>query len=95
MSDTQKSVKSRAFGRIFIVEHPEAEGKALMLEYEVDCPDCGHHTHRIAGHHLRTLLIVVAQAIADHPDLVGEEAGIEIVNRMKFSGTPPRDPSRN
>lgn len=69
--------------------------RALVFELLIDCPDCGQHKVQIAGHHLRTINVLVAQAIEEHPDLCGDEAGRTVKERLQWSGTLPRDPRVN
>lgn len=90
---------SRLLGRaIKIVLPPRTNAPAaevLLLEVEIDCEQCGQHQVRFAGHHLRALRNLLVETIDLHPTLCGDEAGIEVAQRLQFDGTPPRDPSMN
>jgi hypothetical protein len=87
---------SRISGKAILINFDELSGEqALLAEITIDCPHCGNHSLRIAGHHLRTLQRLLAEWIEDFPDLTGNESGIEVINRMKYGGTPPTEPRMN
>lgn len=88
-------LKSHTTGRAIVIELPDTHERILVVEIELDCPSCGRHTVRFAGHHLRVIRNLVTEFIDLHPDLVGDEAGLEVLKRLTFSGTPPRDPLDN
>ena len=69
--------------------------RALVFELIIECPDCGQHTVRIAGHHLRTINVLVAEAVEQWPELCGNESGRRLNEKIKFSGRTPSDPSVN
>ena len=87
--------KSHLVGRAILITHPETAGKLLVVEIDIDCPDCGAQTIKVVGHHLRGLQKMLGEFIELHPDLTGDESGIEVLNRINFSGTSTPDPSRN
>lgn len=91
--------QSTVIGRTILITMPatpdEPEVSALIEEIEIACPQCGTHTIRLAGHHLRAIRNLLIEAIDRHPDLCGSDSGIAVVNRMEFGGTPPRDPNSN
>lgn len=68
--------------------------KLLVLEIALDCPDCGQHAFRIAGHHLRTLRHLLSEVIDANPALVGTEGQAQIVEQYSWQGSPG-DPSNN
>ena len=85
-------LKSSLFGRsILIVSGQE---KLLVLEVALDCPDCGQHAFRIAGHHLRTLRKLLDSVIQENPDLVGTEESTHITEQYEWKGSPG-DPHLN
>jgi hypothetical protein len=92
-------MESRLTGRFIKIElAPEGTAPppaVLIVEYSIDCPECGQHTVRLAGHHARALRNLLIEAIDLHPELCGEESGIEVVERLQFGLTPPKDPGRN
>lgn len=73
----------------------EPEAETLVVEVAIDCPQCGQHRVRFAGHHLRALRDLFIEFIDLHPTLTGEDAGIEVVNRLQFGGQGGSDPSLN
>ena len=87
--------KSHLVGRAILITHPEAPGKLLVVEIDIDCPDCGQQTIKVVGHHLKALRNLLMEFIDLHPDLTGDDAGIEVLNRINFSGSSTPDPSRN
>lgn len=68
--------------------------RLLVLEIALDCPDCGQHAFRIAGHHLRTLRQLLTSVIESNPDLVGTEGQAQIVEQYEWKGSPG-DPHNN
>ena len=90
---------SRLTGRsIKIVLTPEGTApppEMLLLEIDIDCEQCGQHSLRLAGHHLRALRNLLVETIDLHPTLGGDESGIEVVKRLQFDGTAPGDPTVN
>ena len=87
--------KAHLVGRAILITHPEALGKLLVVEIDIDCPDCGQQTIKVVGHHLKALRNLLMEFIDLHPDLTGDEAGIEVLNRINFSGSSTPDPTRN
>ena len=90
---------SRLIGRSTKIELTPDPGQPpaviLLLDVEIDCEQCGQHHVRFAGHHLRALRNLLVETIDRHPELCGDEAGIEVAQRLQFEGTPPQDPSSN
>ena len=84
--------QSSLIGRTILISF-DAE-KNLVLEVALDCPDCGQHAFRIAGHHLRTLRQLLTDVIDHHPDLVGTETQSQIVEQYSWQGSSG-DPSNN
>lgn len=61
----------------------------LVIEVAVDCPICGPHTLRFAGHHLRTLRDLVIEFIDLHPALAGPETRDAVRERIEgTTGNP-------
>ena len=88
-------LKSNLVGRAILIEHPDTPEQILVVEIDIDCPACGTYTLKMAGHHLQGLRKMIDEMIALHPDLSGDEAGIEVLNRFNLKGRPPSDPSVN
>ena len=80
-------------GRAILCEFPTGE-KLLMGEIDIDCPDCGAGTWRIHGHHMRSVLRILAEWIEQYPELVGTGNLVEVA-RYKIGGTAPVDPGVN
>lgn len=89
------TIKSSLIGRSVIVEFPDSPEKLLIVEVEIDCPSCGQHLVRFAGHHLRALRNLLVEIIDLHPELVGDEAGLDVIKRMTFKGTSTPRPEDN
>lgn len=89
-------LKSSLIGRAIIIT--EADGSAvapiLLLEIALDCPECGQHVVRIAGHHLRTLRKLLTSVIDANPDLTGTEESSELLEQYEWSG-PQGNPQNN
>ena len=91
---------SRLIGRSTKIElSQDAPGQPpaviLLLDVEIDCEQCGQHHVRFAGHHLRALRNLLVETIDRDPELCGDEAGIEVAQRLQFGGAVPKDPSAN
>lgn len=91
--------QARLTGQAIKITLPAMDGEpaaeTLIVEVAIDCPQCGSHRVRFAGHHLRALRDLFIEFIDLHPTLTGEEAGIEVVNRLQFGGQGGSDPSMN
>lgn len=82
--------------KIVLATPPGAPEAALLLvEVAIDCPECGQHVVRFAGHHLRALRNLLVEFIDLHPDLCGDESGIEVLSRLQFEGRGGGDPTAN
>lgn len=94
MSDPSHPLRwqSKATGSIFVFEI--GAQKVLMLQFDIDCPECGQQRIQILGHHLRALREIVRTAFDTYPELLGEESSLTIVDTTAFSGTAG-DPSKN
>lgn len=92
-------IQSRLRGTTTVMTLVNEDGSApeevLALQVEISCPICGDHAAVFAGHHLRSLRNLLLETIDQHPGLCGDEAGISVVNRLKFGGEVPPDPSMN
>ena len=87
--------QSKITSQATLMEFPGHPEKILTVDIKVDCPVCGIYVLQIMGHHLRGLQRCLTELIERHPDLTGDEAGIEVLDRINFSGTSSPDPSRN
>ena len=91
--------QSRLPGRAIKIVLPEKDGEppaeTLVVEVLIDCPQCGQHQVRFAGHHLRALRNLIMEFIDLHPTLCGEESGIEVIDRLQFGGQGGGDPTLN
>lgn len=91
MSDT---IQSRLKGQAVKVTFPDGQER-LVVEIALDCPECGQHTIRLAGHHLRAIRNLLIEFIDLHPTLCGDEHTLKVLRRETFGGTAPADPSTN
>lgn len=87
------AIQSHVTGRIIVAESREGD-RRLFLQVDVDCPECGHFAFQLPGHHLRPLRDLCLDAIDRHPDLTGTDAGLQILKKTEFTGTP-NDPTNN
>lgn len=90
-------IQSRLTGKAILVSHPAHPDIApvMLVEVDIDCPICGEQHIQIAGHHMRALRDLLVEFIDAHPNLRGEETGIEVVNRLTFEGTASPAPEDN
>lgn len=72
---------------------PPAE--LLVLTIAIDCPLCGQHAVKFAGHHLRTLRDLLIEMVDLHPGLCGPDADTTAIERLELKGEIPPDPSTN
>ena len=75
------SKTASVYGRSILIT--TGESKLLVLEVGLDCPDCGQHSFRLAGHHLRTLKALLDSVIEANPDLVGTTDSTKIVDQYE------------
>ncbi len=73
----------------------QPEVSTLIVDVVIDCPDCGHHHVRYAGHHLRSIRDLLVQWIDEYPELCGKEGGAKMAERLSFKTTGGSDPSVN
>ncbi|MGH8866160.1 MAG: hypothetical protein ACREVZ_16205 [Burkholderiales bacterium] len=86
------SLTIKTAGRAILCEFPSGE-KLLIGEIEIDCPGCGQGTWKIAGHHMRSVLRLLAEWVEEFPELTGPE---EIdTTRERWSGSTGGDPTTN
>ncbi len=85
-------VQVKISSRIFKVD-PVAGDPYVMVEIEVECPECGPFTLQLAGHHLRTIRDVCIEAIDQYPELTKIES--QIVDRFELKRKVGGDPSSN
>ena len=88
-------IQSTVTGRAILIQLPDDPEEMLIVEIEIECPSCGQHAIRLAGHHLRAIRNLLMEFVDLHPNLCGDEAGMKVLNRMKFAGSAPSDPNVN
>lgn len=84
---------SKTVGRSVVCTFPNGD-RFLIGEIEINCPVCGEGEWRIAGHHMRSVLRLLAQWVEEHPDLTGTEEVVSIT-KDTWQGTPSGDPTQN
>jgi hypothetical protein len=83
----------KTVGRSVVCTFPNGD-RFLLGEITIDCPICGEGEFRIAGHHMRSVLRLLAQWVEEHPDLTGPEEVVSMTNEA-WQGSPPGDPTAN
>ena len=83
----------KTVGRAILCDFPNGD-KLLVGEIEIACPACGEGQWRIAGHHMRSVMRILAEWVEQYPDLTGPEQPAS-VERTTWKGTAPSDPSQN
>jgi len=86
-------IQSRTTVRGIKVELPSG-AETLIIDIEIDCPICGQHSIRIAGHHARAVRQGLIDLIDLYPELTGTAATLLEKRRYTIAG-PPADPSVN
>lgn len=84
---------SHTTGTSICVELPTGE-RCLFVDIHIDCPACGEHTVRIAGHHLQAIRSFLTETIDEYPELTLKEGDLVVSKRLAFTGTS-NDPERN
>lgn len=87
--------KSSLVGKTIVISHPEVEGELLVVEVEIDCPDCGKVGYQFMGHHLKAVRNILIEYCDQYPQLTGSDAGLEVVKRLQFTGTSSPEPEKN
>ena len=77
----------------WMAQSPTGE-RSLVGRITVDCPICGPGIIDIQGHHMRSLLRFLAEWVEQYPELTGPTEA-DIVQTVRWSGTPPADPITN
>jgi hypothetical protein len=75
------------------VQFPDGR-QALVVQIDIDCPQCGTFALQLAGHHLRTVRDALVEMIDLHPTLTGKDEDVTHVSRITGSA-PGGDPSLN
>lgn len=91
MSPKQASL----IGRSILITAQEDGQQLLVLEIALDCPECGQHAFRIAGHHLRTLRQLLTSVIDANPTLTGSESQAKLLEQYEWSGNGGQNPQNN
>ena len=84
------SDQARTTGTAMVVELPSG-GTFLLVDIAIDCPVCGQHTVRFAGHHLRAIRNFLTSTIDEYPDLTLKDGDVHTLERLEFTG-PGNDP---
>ena len=84
MSDTTAKVTCQQI----LVDLP-GEPRYLLVSVTVDCPLCGPHAWRVAGHHLRSLRNFLIETIDTYPDLCGPEPTTPVRERFEGRANDP------
>ena len=78
--------------RSIMAETPTG-ARSLVLDVQVQCPDCGDYLVRYAGHHLRALRDFLIATIDQYPDLTAEAT--KVSHEHYTIETGGGDPSQN
>ena len=84
------SEPSRTTGTSTMVDLPSGD-QFLLVDIAIDCPVCGQHTVRFAGHHLRAIRNFLTATIDEYPDLTLKDGDVHTLERLEFRG-PANDP---
>jgi len=88
-------IESRVRGEAIKATFPDGQ-EVLYVQLHIDCPECGQHTVRFAGHHLRVLRNLFIEFIDLHPELCGDESSIQTTEKFADeSGGATGDPTLN
>lgn len=80
-------------GKSILCEFPNGD-QMLVGTVEIDCPVCGPLKMTIHGHHMRSLLLLLAEWVEAHPTLTGPTE-VKEVARERWEGTTGGDPTVN
>lgn len=83
----------KTIGRAITCTLPNGD-QFLIGQIEIDCPACGTGEFKIAGHHMRSVLRLLAQWVEEYPDLTGPEE-VSSVQTETFTGRMGGDPTTN
>ena len=93
---TKQKAQASLIGRsILIVSTEDPAEQMLVLEVALDCPECGQHAFRIAGHHLRTLRRLLNEIIEANPALTGTEDDSQVVEQYGWTSNGGQNPQNN
>jgi len=84
---------SRTTGTSILLELPTGE-RCLLVDIAIDCPACGQHLVRFAGHHLQAIRTFLAEVIDEYPELTLKDGDLKVSERLTYHG-PGTDPERN
>jgi hypothetical protein len=84
---------SRTTGTSICLELTTGE-QYLVVDIAIDCPACGSHTVRFAGHHLQAIRQFLTETIDQYPELTLKNGDLAVVERLAFQG-PGNDPGSN
>jgi hypothetical protein len=82
--------KARTTGTSICLELPTGE-KYLVVDIAIDCPACGSHMVRFAGHHLQAIRTFLTETIDQYPELTLKEGDLQVIERLAITG-PGNDP---
>jgi hypothetical protein len=75
--------------RVFMIEPNEGD-PYVLVEIDIECPECGTITMRLLGHHLQTIRDVCISAMDQYPALTKIES--RVVEHYELTGRA-NDPS--
>lgn len=81
----EPTLQARTEGRSIAIDFPDGT-KALFVEFAIDCPVCGPHAIRVAGHHLRAMRDFLIATIDQYPDRTGSEPQHHVLEGFSFNG---------
>lgn len=87
-------VKSLITGKAITIDFASGH-RDLIVQIDIDCPDCGKGSWTLPGHHLRAMRNLLNEFIDMHSTLVGEETDLEVVGRHQFGGQAAAKPENN
>lgn len=90
-----ETVRGSFLARWIVVEPPDPEERMLILDLEVNCPQCGTGTLRLAGHHLAALGQAMDQIRQQHPELIVPAKDAKWSSANYELHARGQDPSRN
>ena len=88
-------IKARVGGKAIVIEWPNNPVKLLVVEIDIDCPECGQYQVRVMGHHLRAIRDLLIEFIDLHPELTGTDQGVERIESSRWEGRGGGDPTQN
>lgn len=69
--------------------------ESLLVQIDIDCPECGTYRMTLAGHHLRMVRDALIEMIDLHPGLTGRDADVQTEERFQFETPITKRPQDN